>query len=160
MPKGQREILRHPILEAPPRQTFRCLQGQGGLRSRYLHFDSYLLTIIAPVAIPTLGPLGELVLVRRRRPIRRGYLFNVLEKAVLDRSFVQRLLWWLIDRKRLTITRVELVPGSLYIFLGYQTLHTNEPCAPDQLRATAIFHYAPVHAQSITRRWLDRLRGA
>ena len=41
---------------------------------------------------------------------------------------------------------LKLVPGNLYLFLGFQTCHGNAPCSVEALRATALFHYSdPFH---------------
>lgn len=41
-----------------------------------------------------------------------------------------------------------MVPGKLYLFWGYRSIHTNEPCDPDAIGATALFHFADPHSNS------------
>jgi hypothetical protein len=36
----------------------------------------------------------------------------------------------------------------LYLFWGYQSLHANQPCQPESLRATAVFHLGNPHLRS------------
>jgi hypothetical protein len=45
-------------------------------------------------------------------------------------------------------------PGNLYLFWGYRSIHTNEPCDPDKIRATALFHYVDPHIGSRLKRAL------
>ena len=47
----------------------------------------------------------------------------------------------------------------MYFFWGYRSIHTNEPCDPDKLRATALFHYGDPHRNSKTRAMIRRAKG-
>ena len=50
-----------------------------------------------------------------------------------------------------------MVPGNAYFFWGYQTIHSNEACDPEAVRATAIYHFANPHAASSFRSQVRRL---
>ena len=52
------------------------------------------------------------------------------------------------------LVRIKLKPGNLYLFWGYRSIHTNEPCDPDKTRATALFHYVDPHTDSRLKRAL------
>jgi len=141
------------------KQLLRCLKGTSGQsESSYLHFDSYLVTVIIPLDIPDEGQTGDLILVRPRRPLHQPYLVNLIEKLVLDRRWAQRFLWFALDRNWLKSTRLRLRHGSIYIFFGYDTLHANKPCAPEALRATLVFHYGNPHQHNQSRAWISHLR--
>lgn len=134
-------------------QLLRCLKGAGGqAESWYLHFDSYLVTIIVPVDIPATGQSGDLILVKRRRRLRQSYLVNLLQKLVLELKPVQNALWLAIRRGWIATTRLRLKQGSVYLFFGSATLHGNEACHPDALRATLVFHYGNPHQTSVLHR--------
>jgi hypothetical protein len=66
-------------------QVLRCLKGESGLKHALLfHYDSYLVTALLPVIIPTEGLTGKLVMAPNVRPIRSSYLFNLIDKIILD----------------------------------------------------------------------------
>jgi len=135
---------------APPSQPFyqvlRCLTGQGSRRNSYLfHYDSYVVTALVPIMVPSSGLSGDLLLLPNTRGIRSTYLFNVIDKLILDNKLSQFVLRQLTLKGWLPITRIKMVPGTMYFFWGYRTIHTNEPCDPDKVRSTALFHYANPH---------------
>ncbi|WP_296179030.1 hypothetical protein [Pseudomonas sp. UBA1879] len=130
-------------------QTLRCLTGNGGRReSLIFHYDSFVLTTIMPVCMPESGERGDLVMLPNRRPIRRTYLRNLIDKVLVDNRWVQRYMKNRVTRNDQALTRIVMQPGHLYLFWGYRSLHTNLPVAEDALRATAVFHYHNVHGSS------------
>jgi hypothetical protein len=50
-----------------------------------------------------------------------------------------------------------LVPGTIYFFWGYRSLHANQPCDPEFRRATALFHFGDPHARSFATRLILKL---
>jgi hypothetical protein len=48
----------------------------------------------------------------------------------------------------LPVERIKMVPGNIYFFWGYRSIHANEACDPTKVRATALFHFANPHAGS------------
>ncbi len=135
---------------APPPeflQVLRCLTGKAAMEHSYrFHYDSYLVTALVPIEIPTSGLSGDLVMIPGTRPVRRSYARNVLDKLLLDNRVTQRFLRRLLLRGNHRFVRLRPEPGNLYLFWGYRSVHTNEPCDPDKVRATALFHYANPHA--------------
>jgi hypothetical protein len=130
-------------------QTLRCLTGDGGRReSLIFHYDSFVLTTIMPVCMPDEGESGDLLMLPSRRPLRRNYALNLLDKLLVDNRWMQRRLAKRFAKKAEAFTRIRMLPGNLYLFWGYRSLHTNLPVAPDALRATAVFHYHNVHGSS------------
>ncbi|EXF47184.1 hypothetical protein BAY1663_00447 [Pseudomonas sp. BAY1663] len=136
--------------------VMRCLQGQTGRReSNCYHFDASLVTALVPVEIPQEGERrGDLLLFPNLRRIRSYVLFNVLEKTLLQNRLSRMLITRAIRLGLLKPQRLQLVPGNLYLFWGYRSLHANEPCDPAYLRATAIFHYGDPHAGSLLTRMI------
>ena len=136
--------------EAPPAefyQVLRCLSGRSAEKhSLQFHYDSYVVTALVPVEIPTSGRTGDLVMLPNTRGIRRSYLANLLDKALLDNAVSQFLLKTLMKLELLPLVRIKPVPGNIYFFWGYRSIHTNEACDPDKVRATALFHFANPHA--------------
>ncbi len=135
---------------APPSefyQVLRCLTGQSGQRHALnFHYDSYVVTAFIPVDIPTTGKTGDLVMLPNTRRIRNTYLANVIDKVLLDNKLTQVILKTLMTLRMLPLVRIRPVPGNLYFFWGYRSIHTNEACDPDKVRATALYHFANPHA--------------
>ena len=148
----------------PPDQDvyhiLRCLSGVSGqANSLRFHYDSYVVTALVPVSVPTrtdASGAGDLLLLPKRRPIRRTYPRNVLDKIMIENAVSQRRL------KRCYATggliRIGLRPGHLVLFWGYETGHTNEACDPRAIRATAIYHFGEPHRDARSRRLADRFR--
>jgi hypothetical protein len=138
-------------------QILRCLTGETrGKHSMVFHFDSYLLTLLLPIDVPSGKENGELILLPNVRPIRRWYARNLFDKVLLDNALTQRILRWMANRYPRLFVRITLTPGDLYFFWGYRSIHTNAPCDVDKIRATALFHYADPHRESRLRKWLGR----
>lgn len=143
--------------EAEFYQVLRCLQGRAGqTRSWYFHYDSYVVTALLPVAIPIEGPRGDLLMIPNTRHLRRLYLANLLDKVVIENGLSQTVLRSITRRKRFNTVSIQLQPGNLYLFWGYRSIHTNEACDPDKLRATALFHYGNPHEESRLRRLIQK----
>jgi hypothetical protein len=147
--------LKRPAPDVTFYQILRCLTGKTvANHSLMFHYDSYVITALLPVEIPAVGKRGDFLLIPNTRTIRWSYLRNLADKAVIDNRFMQRHL-----RKRASspsMQRVSMVPGNLYLFWGYRTIHTNEPVDEGAVRATALFHYADPHAGSFVKRSLRR----
>jgi hypothetical protein len=141
-------------------QVLRCLQGSTGrLHSSRFHYDSYILTVIIPVAIPETGSSrGDLVLLRNARTVRESYFVNLLDKFLVDNPVSQWVLRQALRRNLSVFDKVRLRLGAAYFIWGYRTIHTNEPCDEDKLRVTAIFHYGDPHARSLQRRMIRSMR--
>ena len=148
---------RYPAPKVKFYQILRCLTGKGAARhSLIFHYDSYLITALIPVTIPTVGKRGDFLLFPNRRKVRAYYATNLLDKLLLDNKITQFLLRTLAQSGKSSLTRIELVPGNAYFFWGYRSVHTNEACDPEAVRATALFHFADPHSNSSLR---ERLRG-
>jgi hypothetical protein len=139
-------------------QLLRCLKGQSGLRqSLRFHYDSYVVTALLPIIIPAEGAAGHLIMLPNTRPVRSNYLFNLLDKIILDNPLTQ---WFLRlgYLNFLPFKLVEMVPGNLYLFWGYRSIHANRPCDPDQIRATALFHFGDPHTGNSLRKITGRAK--
>jgi len=140
-------------------QVLRCLKGKSGLKHALnFHYDSYVVTALLPVIIPSQGSAGHLVMAPNRRPVRSSYVFNLLDKIILDNPATQFLLRHAFRSGLLKLKQIRLVPGNLYLFWGYRSLHANEACDPDKIRATALFHFGDPHADSSLRRFTGRAK--
>lgn len=153
------DVYRAGAGHAPPEDesvfpVIRFLQGRTGRKeSHFFHFDATLLTILVPIVIPTKGRYcGDLITFPNVRPVRRSVTVNVLEKALLHNTVSQKLTSWLVRCGWLKPLSIKLEPGNIYLFWGYRSLHANDPCDPDQLRATALYHFGNPHRT----RWLAR----
>jgi hypothetical protein len=138
-------------------QVLRCLTGETGLRhSMQFHFDSYLVTGLLPIEVPTGKQNGELILLRNVRPIRARYVTNLADKVLLDNPLTQYILRNIAARHADRFVRIPLKPGDLYFFWGYRSVHTNAPSDTDKVRATALFHFGDPHCDSALKKLLGR----
>lgn len=138
-------------------QILRCLSGSTAQKhAMRFHFDSYVLTALIPVTVPDHGNPGRLIIHPNTRRIRRNYLTNLVDKALVDNPLSQTLLRSAYRRGSDRVIRLALKPGSLYFFWGYQSLHTNEACDAEAIRSTALLHYADPHADSRLKQRLRR----
>jgi hypothetical protein len=129
--------------------VLRCLSGQTGQKHAWMfHYDSYVVTALIPIQIPVEGKTGDLLMFPNTRRIRPAYLFNAMDKVLLDNRLTQKFLRNSVEHERLKPVRIRMQPGNLYLFWGYRTIHTNEPCDVDQVRATALFHFANPHRKA------------
>jgi hypothetical protein len=140
-------------------QVVRFVKGSNGRRvSGAFHYDSYVLTALLPLVMPKDGS-GRLLLMRASRKIRRWYFVNMIDKMLVENRYMQR---WLRKRANIgdrRIIHLSLIPGNLYLFWGYRSIHTNEPTDPTALRATALFHYGDPHFNSSLRQHIRAHRG-
>jgi hypothetical protein len=90
------------------------------------------------------------------RRMRRFYWQNLLDKVFLDNKVTQSILRKAFEAKRLGFKQVQMNPGSLYFFWGYRTIHANEACDPDLIRATALFHFGDPHTNAALRKFTGR----
>jgi hypothetical protein len=138
-------------------QILRCLAGRSGQRhSLNFHYDSYVVTVLVPISIPQGKTSGQLVMIPNVRPVRKWYALNMLDKARVDNGLSHRILKWMHRANLPRIVRVKMKPGDLCVFWGYRSIHSNEPCDPDKIRATALFHYADPHRDSRLKKFLGR----
>lgn len=141
-----------------PYAVVRCLKGQSGLKKSYrFHFDAYTITMLAPIVIPTTGgKTGDLLIYPNLRGIRSNTIINIAEKFVYQNRVTTAFLREMVTRGYMRPQVIKLVPGNVYFFWGYQSLHANEPCEVDSLRATAIFHFGQPHANSSIVKLIER----
>jgi hypothetical protein len=140
-------------------QVFRCLSGPVGQKNSYIfHYDTYVLTVLVPIIIPEDAPRGDLLMFPNARPIRRAYLHNLLDKALVDNPISRRILKFVAKRRKFGAVAINMRPGNLYFFWGYRTIHANEPCDPANVRATALIHFGDPHQGNRTRAMLRNAR--
>jgi len=139
--------------------VLRCVQGNQGQReSNSFHFDASLVTVLVPIFIPgEAEQRGDLMLFPNLRKAHRNVLVNVAQKAFVQNRLIRRLIVIGINRGWLKPRTLPLVPGDIYLFWGYRTLHANQACSPNITRATAIFHFGDPHAGSLSTRLILRL---
>lgn len=140
-------------------QVVRCLNGEVGRKNSYFfHYDTYVLTVLIPIMIPQMGERGDLVLFPNVRGIRQSYLRNLLDKFLVDNPLSQWALKLAAKRKTCGATVVAMKPGNIYFFWGYRSIHANEPCDPNQIRATALLHFGDPYKGNHARTFLRRVR--
>jgi hypothetical protein len=138
-------------------QVLRCISGETGHGQAYFfHYDSYVVTALLPIMIPSEGQRGDLIMRPNNRSVRSAYLFNLFDKILVDNSFAQKIFRKRALENKAGFKKVQIEPGNLYLFWGYRTLHANEACDPQQIRATALFHFGDPHMGSGLRKLTGR----
>jgi hypothetical protein len=146
-----------PASDQPYYQILRCLTGSSGREhSMLFHFDSYVLTLLLPIEVPAGKDNGELIVLPKVRGIRRWYASNLIDKILLENPITQWVLRGMAKSHPERFVRIPMVPGNLYFFWGYRSIHTNAPCDVDKIRATALFHYVDPHSDSKFKKLLRR----
>lgn len=161
LPELLRKIYALGVGRAAPEQAMfqimRCLKGRSGLKhSLIFHYDSYFLTALLPIVIPEGGASGHLLMLPNVRRFGASYLRNLFDKILLDNPVSQAVLGRRYRDGKLT--EIVMRPGSLYLFWGYRTIHANAPCDPQNIRATALFHFGDPYADSRLRRVVRRMK--
>jgi hypothetical protein len=120
------------------------------------HFDAEVVTALVPIDIPDGPPekAGHLVAIPNLRKFRRFVLLNVLEKAIFQNGLTRKLVKLFALRNGNQKYIYKLVPGNVYFFWGYRTLHANLPLDSDQMRATMLFHFGNPHKNSSIVRFI------
>lgn len=139
--------------------VLRCVQGISGLKeSNYFHYDATVVTALVPICIPQEGEdRGDLVVFPNLRKVRSSVLLNIIEKALVQTPLSRKLITSAIQRGWLKPDTLQLVPGNIYFFWGYRSLHANLACNPELRRATALFHFGDPHADSFATRLIRML---
>ncbi|MFN3539748.1 MAG: hypothetical protein ACK40J_06740 [Rhodococcus sp. (in: high G+C Gram-positive bacteria)] len=141
-----------PAPAGRPFRVLRCISGLSGAnRSLNFHFDSYALTAVVPVMIPSDSP-GDLLLMPNARPLRRWYVANLLDQILVSNRIAQSYFRRKWRSRPEEFVHLRPVPGNVYLFWGYRALHANEPCHPSRTRATVLLHYGNVHEHSAIAR--------
>jgi hypothetical protein len=154
-------VLGRHVQSVVPYQVLRVLSGETGLgQSMLFHYDAYAVTALVPIAIPkdTREPCGDLILYPNLRQIRSNVVFNVLEKTVFQNTLVRKFFSTRLAHRIFKAKVLRMDPGNIYFFRGYQTLHANEPCDPNSLRATALFHFGDPHENGPLLRLINNAR--
>lgn len=140
-------------------QVLRCVSGKSGLSQAYFfHYDSYIVTALLPIIIPQEGQTGDLVMKPNHRRVRGSYISNLIDKLFVDSPFAQKYFRRQAESRRSGFTRIRIVPGNLYLFWGYRSLHANAPCDPQKIRATALFHFGDPYADGQLRKLTGRAK--
>jgi hypothetical protein len=153
--------------KAPPEtgvyQVLRVLSGSSGLKESFqFHYDAYVVTALMPIAIPSGAgeKRGDLVIYPKLRGVRSNVAMNLVEKILLQNRLARKIARAPLTQRLLKAKILRMEPGDLYLFWGYQSLHGNEPCFPTSTRATALFHFADPHEDSVLvtaiQRWRSR----
>lgn len=137
-------------------RNFRGRASQGHVLK--FHYDSYIISALIPILIPEEGKRGDFLIIPNTRKVRKSYVVNLLDKLMLDNILTQWFLKLLYFGRSSFIKKIQLNPGSLYIFWGYRSIHTNDNVDGDKMRSTAIFHCLNPHAENSLKSQLQRYR--
>ena len=114
------------------------------------HFDAEVITALVPIFIPDGPPdkAGHLVALPNFSKIRKFVIFNLIEKSLLQNKLAEKLISLFVLRNGGERHIFKLIPGNVYLFWGYRTLHANLPLDPKESRSTLLFHFGNPHKNS------------
>jgi hypothetical protein len=148
--------------------VLRCVNRDMMWQSHLRHHDSHLLTLLIPLQLadPT-ERNGDLVLYKRRRQ-SVSFLGNMAYKTWLviqqNRRFAARARQTRRDLSLGRCRRIACVPGNVYAFNGFLSLHANLEIDSGERRSLIIHHFDPcltagikhvTRALHVPRKWLD-----
>ena len=70
----------------------------------------------------------------------------LVDRLPLDNAAARFLLRTLLKLQLLPLVRIKPVNRDICFFRGYRSIRINQACVPDEIGATALFHYADPHA--------------
>ncbi|WP_442217756.1 hypothetical protein [Rhizobium sp. 2YAF20] len=77
----------NPSPEVTFYQVLRCLTGKHiAKESLVFHYDSFLITALLPIMIPTKGKRCDFLMFPNTRRIRSAYLTNLVDKMLVDKK--------------------------------------------------------------------------
>ena len=123
------------------------------------HYDAYALTALIPIFIPD-GPTtesGHLVSWLNLRKFRKLQFVNLLEKSIIQNKFIRKILGYVVQNN-LDKYMHKIIPGNIYLFWGYRSLHANLSVNKSLLRSTLLFHNGNVHNDSLIDTWIKKIR--
>lgn len=142
--------------------VLRVIAGPNGkAESLKFHYDASVVTALVPLYIPPGLPheCGDLVVAANTRGIRKSSLLNVAEKIVIQNPLSYKIASKILLQDERTSESIRhLVPGNIYLFWGYRTLHANLPVASNMLRSTLIFHFGDPHKNSNLTKLILKIR--
>lgn len=123
------------------------------------HYDAYALTALIPIFIPdgAIQESGHLVALLNSRKFRRYQIINIIEKFIIQNRITSWVLSVLVRRNESKYVQ-KMLPGNIYLFWGYRTLHANFSVDHEFLRSTILFHCGDVHRDSMIDRSIKKIR--
>jgi len=132
-------------------KVMRVINGTKTKKQSHLyHFDAHKLTILIPIIIPNnkSNKNGDLVIIPEVRKTHNNIVINIIQKIFFQNKFTS----FLIKNNFLKIFyktyKINLKPGNLYAFKGFNTLHGNEDIESFSTRATLLIHFDDVFSNS------------
>ena len=124
------------------------------------HYDSSVLTMLVPVFIPKgdAQTSGDLVLFPNKRKFGGSVIGNLFEKLAIQNRFTRARMAKKAACGLYNNNTIKLVPGSIYFFWGYRSLHANFSCLPGSLRATALFFFGNPQPNDVIMKMVTQRR--
>lgn len=140
--------------------SLRCVNHSMPWQAHLRHFDSHLLTLLIPIQLADGAEQnGDLLLYVQRRKYA-SMLSNVIRKIWLviqqNRRYETRRRYTSSDLAADKCRRIACVPGHVYAFNGFVTLHANLHVTCGE-RRTLVLHYfdtkLTVRVKNVTLIW-------
>ena len=156
------KALNRKIEDSEGLNVLRVITGKNAeTQTLQFHYDAYAVTALIPIFIPEgkAEESGHLVALLNLRKFRNMQIINMIEKALFQNRFTRKFLSFLVFRNQEKYIH-KMIPGNIYLFWGYRTLHANLGVNKDLLRSTLLFHGGDVHQDSYLDKIVKRKRHA
>ena len=144
------KALNRKIEDSESLNVLRVITGKNAeSQTLKFHYDAYAITALIPIFIPEGRAVesGHLVAWLNLRTFRNMQIINMIEKALIQNRFTRKYLSFLVFRN-LEKYMHKMIPGNIYLFWGYRTLHANLGVNKDFVRSTLLVHGGHVHQDS------------
>uniref|UniRef100_UPI003F49300C hypothetical protein n=1 Tax=Cupriavidus yeoncheonensis TaxID=1462994 RepID=UPI003F49300C len=134
-------------ISGEPLYVLRCVNASMPQQSHLRHYDSHLLTLLIPLQVASASnENGDLIVYRQRRR-SVSVMSNLLAKAWLIGlrclPFMKRQGLTYRHLERGLCDRIACLPGNVYAFNGFFTLHANLHVEAGERRTLIIHYYNP-----------------
>ena len=131
-------------------KVLRVITGNKNEKESYrYHFDAHLFTVLVPIIIPKRenSNNGNLIIFPNIRKVIDSLYLNIIQKIIYQNRFTKFLLKnnYIFKNKSILL---KLIPGNVYIFYGYRTLHGNQSIDSRDVRATLLMHFYDIFNDS------------
>ena len=144
----------YDVVNRENEELYKVLRVVTGKKSQKVsldfHFDAHLLTLLVPIYIPNRknSDNGDLLIIKNLRNIHSNIILNIFQKLFYQSRFFKLILNNKLFSKFIKKERLRLVPGNVYIFNGFKTLHANLNINPQDVRATCLIHFYDIFSNS------------
>jgi len=155
---------KHFSIKSPNKEIYKVLRINTGINESVnkpfmFHYDAYVISALIPLIIPNRedGLNGKFIISGRKRFFHKNFFLNLFEKALIQNPLTRMILKIKFIQIIFDVQFINLIPGNLYLFNGYQSMHTVSKMGKDSLRATFLCHYSDPFYKNKFMKFLENI---